>query len=457
MHYDTVIIGAGMSGLAAGCRLAHYEQKVCVLERHTTIGGLNSFYRLNGRNHDVGLHAVTNFTPRGARKGALARLLRQLRIRWDEFELVPQNGSAILFPGRTLRFNNDFEQLESEVAREFPDQIDNFRKLNAAVVSYDDLDYTQPPSSAREFVASHITDPVLVEMIMCPLMFYGCAREHDMDLVQFSIMYQSIFREGLSRPWAGVRVMLKTLVRRYKERGGELRLRAGVQKLDVDNGRVSKIVLDSGEELTADCVISSAGWVETMRMCGQAPPEERMPGQFSFFETASILDKQPGEIGFDWTTAFFSREDKFHWHNPDRLVDVRSGVICSPNNFAYDKPVEEGQIRITVLADYGRWNALDKESYYAAKRQCYDEVIESAAHYIPDYRPSVIATDTFSPTTIRHFTGHDGGTVYGAPRKQYDGCTHLENLFVCGTDQGFVGIIGAMASGLSMANAHCIR
>ena len=60
--YDTIIIGAGMSGLAAGIRLAHYDQKVCVLEKHWTIGGLNSFYRVNGRNYDVGLHAMTNFT-----------------------------------------------------------------------------------------------------------------------------------------------------------------------------------------------------------------------------------------------------------------------------------------------------------------------------------------------------------------------------------------------------------
>jgi len=35
--YDTIIIGAGMSGLAAGIRLAHYDQKVCILERHYTI------------------------------------------------------------------------------------------------------------------------------------------------------------------------------------------------------------------------------------------------------------------------------------------------------------------------------------------------------------------------------------------------------------------------------------
>src|SRR5262245_36567575 len=102
--YDTLIIGAGMSGLAAGIRLAYYNQRVCILERHTTIGGLNSFYRLDHRNHDVGLHAVTNFTPAGARRGPLARLLRQLRFRWEEFALRPQRESAIAFPGARLRF-----------------------------------------------------------------------------------------------------------------------------------------------------------------------------------------------------------------------------------------------------------------------------------------------------------------------------------------------------------------
>jgi phytoene dehydrogenase-like protein len=56
--YDTLIIGAGMSGLAAGIRLAYFDQKVCICERHNTIGGLNSFYRLRGRDFDVGLHAA---------------------------------------------------------------------------------------------------------------------------------------------------------------------------------------------------------------------------------------------------------------------------------------------------------------------------------------------------------------------------------------------------------------
>ena len=97
--YDTIIIGAGMSGLAAGIRAAYFDQRVCILERHTTIGGLNSFYRLGGRDYDVGLHAVTNFTSKGYKRGPLALLLRQLRLRWEDFALAPQIGSSIVFPG----------------------------------------------------------------------------------------------------------------------------------------------------------------------------------------------------------------------------------------------------------------------------------------------------------------------------------------------------------------------
>ncbi len=87
----------------------------------------------------------------------------------------------------------------------------------------------------------------------------------------------------------------------------------------------------------------------------------------------------------------------------------------------------------------------------------YDRSVASAVRFIPDFRSHVIDTDVFTPKTIRRFTSHDNGAVYGAPEKQLDGTTHLENLFLCGTDQGFVGIIGAIVSGISMANMHCLR
>ena len=59
-HYDVVVIGAGMSGLAAGIRLAMFGKRVVILERHNAAGGLNSFYFKEGRKHDVGSVSYTH-------------------------------------------------------------------------------------------------------------------------------------------------------------------------------------------------------------------------------------------------------------------------------------------------------------------------------------------------------------------------------------------------------------
>jgi phytoene dehydrogenase-like protein len=81
----------------------------------------------------------------------------------------------------------------------------------------------------------------------------------------------------------------------------------------------------------------------------------------------------------------------------------------------------------------------------------------SAARFIPDFRSAVVETDMFTPLTIQRFTGHANGAIYGSTRKSRNGTTHLKNLFICGNDQGFVGIVGAIISGISIANQHLLK
>jgi phytoene dehydrogenase-like protein len=461
-NYDTLIIGAGMSGLAAGIRLAYFDQKVCICERHSTIGGLNSFYRLRGRDFDVGLHAVTNFTPKGAKKGPLAVLLRQLRMAWDDLALAPQIGSAVAFPGIELKFNNDPKYFQSEVERLFPQQRDNFQRLLDKIAGYDDLNAEMFTLSSRQILDETITDPLLVEMLLCPLMWYGNAREDDMDWGQFSIMFRAIFLEGMARPFRGVRLILKNLVRKFRELGGELKLRSGISRIHVDGERAAGVVLDNGQELQANVILSSAGVVETLRLCDDlSTAEPARAGQLSFVETVSVLDRSPQAMGYDRTIVFFNDSTKFHWQRPrNQLIDQRTGVICSPNNFRYapdDGELPDNMIRITALADFDLWQQLPPDKYTIEKLRGYDQVLASAVRFVPDFRSHVIDTDMFTPTTIRRFTWHDNGAVYGAPDKRLDGQTHLKNLFLCGTDQGYVGIIGSIISGISMANRHCLQ
>lgn len=282
-----------------------------------------------------------------------------------------------------------------------------------------------------------------------------------MDWGQFCIMFRSIFLEGFARPFKGVRLILKNLVRRFRELGGQLKLRSGVAKLHVDGQHVASVELENGQVLTAKRILSSAGAIETLRLCDHLTVEQaKTAGQMSFIESISVLDCQPSKLGFDKTIVFFNDSERFHWERcRDGLCDVRTGVICSPNNYEYTAEqgnLDAGFIRLTTIADPDRWSSLDEVEYQKQKYRWYDASVASSVRFIPDFRRRVIETDVFTPKTIRRFTSHDNGAVYGAPEKKLDGTTHLNNLFLCGTDQGFVGIVGAIVSGISMANRHCL-
>jgi phytoene dehydrogenase-like protein len=459
MNYDVLIIGAGMSGLAAGIRLAYYDKKVCVLEKHHRVGGLNSFYSRDGHKFDVGLHAMTNYVPRGTKSTPLPKLLRQLKLKAEDFALCQQRISAIKFPEKTIRFNNDVDFFIQEVADNFPAQADNFRKLLITISEYDALALDAEPIPAREVIGSIISDPLLIDMLLCPLMYYGNAKENDMEFGQFVIMFSSIFCEGFARPQSGVRQILDVLVKKYRDNGGELRLKCGVKSIQVDNGRAMSILLDNGEMLTADKIISSAGYVETMRLLSDHDPARvnHDVGQLSFVEFIMVLDKEPAKMGYDTTITFFNNSDRFHYRKPDDLVDISSGVICCPNNFHFESPLPEAMLRVTNMANFDQWNKLGQEEYKAQKAACLETTLKEVVKFVPDFRESIVYTDVFTPKTIHRFTGHLNGAVYGTPNKIKTGSTHLDNLFICGTDQGFLGIIGAMLSGISMANLHVLQ
>src|SRR5688572_22503530 len=401
-HYDVAIIGGGISGLAAGIRLAHFGKRVCIFERHNVVGGLNSFYSIAGRKFDVGLHAMTNFVRPGVKGTPLTKLLRQLRIDRDEFALCEQKQSRVAFGPRgetSLRFTNHFAVLESEVAAKFPAQSDGFRRLLETVRSFDDVALDAKPLSAREVVRQHITDALLEDMLFCPIMYYGSATERDMEFGQFVIMFKALFLEGFARPFEGVRLVLRVLLEKYRAAGGERRMKCGVKRIVAREGRARALVLDDGTEITADHIISSIGAPETERLFKSQrvtsdplqPVADQgefklQPGRLSFVETICVLNRQPAELGWgDDTIIFFNDSSHFDYARPDAAVDPRSGVICIPNNFDYGhgRALPEGIVRVTCLANYDRWLGLAEEEYAAEKKRWFDTVQQSAKRFLP--------------------------------------------------------------------------
>lgn len=489
-HWDVIVIGAGMSGLGAGIRLAMAGKKVLLLEQHNSVGGLNGFYVKDKILYDVGLHAMTNFVPAGSRGHPLTKLCRQLRIPYEAFKLEQQRQSRIQFPDVALTFNNHFPFLVENIRQHFPKQIDGFLKLDAAVESTPDTALDGSDFiSARNQMRTFINDQLLTEMLLLPLFYYGSAHTNDLDWRQFAILYKAIYKEGFARPKCGVRTICRLLVDRYRTCGGVLELKTAVRSILLNGSRAVGVELASGEILHATQILSSVGYRETQVLCGKAVEGE--PSRLSFAETITTYEATPEACGWNDTITFFNTFERVAYEPTETLLDLRSGVICIPENYGDHAPdgsfstsvfepmvsdkfrqnpavpssampfqstTQRLTLRTTHLAGYDAWKNLSPEVYREQKKACLNASRVCAFNILRGQSPkTVLAEDMFTPLTVERFTGHINGAIYGSTKKFRDGRIGYENLFLCGTDQGFLGIVGALLSGISMANYHCLK
>ncbi|MBI1382829.1 MAG: FAD-binding protein [Planctomycetaceae bacterium] len=467
MRYDTLVIGAGFSGLAAGIRAAMFGRRVLVLERHYLWGGLNSFYKRKGRLFDTGLHALTNCGLRGAKGTPLGRLLRQLRIHPDQLQLLPQGYSELRLADLCLRFSNDPELWLENVTRAFRKQADRFLELHRTVGSLDIDRIEDPAASARAKVEAQLGDPELADVVLMAPTFYGSAREGDIDWDQFVMLYRAIFHDGLAQPEGGVRPLLQLFLNRLAECGGELRRKAGVERLLVRDGRVYGVRLEDGEEIEAEHVLSSAGWVETMGLLGpelgaaHLRPEDR--ATMTILETISVLDRPPKDIPgpnpLAAATVFFADEQRFAYGAPKDLCSATHGVLSVPSNFAAPAsgPTAEPTLRATLMAHPEAWHTLPPERYGDEKQRWSERALDLVARLYGDPRPYEVYRDVFTPRTITKYTGHDRGAIYGSPTKHRGGATPFAGLYLIGADQGMAGIVGAGLSGATIVNLHVLN
>ncbi len=459
MKYDAIVIGAGMSGLAAGIRLAMFDKKVLILEKHSIPGGLNSYYQRRNfdkggvRQFDVGLHALTNFIKKGEKGKPFSKLLKQLRLSYDDFKLCPQTHSKILFPGVELKFSNEFELLLSEISEKFPGEIDHFLKLTDKVRSFNELDLSITYSSSRAVLKEFIKDELLIEMILCPLLIYGSAWEDDMDFAQFVIMFKSLYFEGFGRPEGGVRTILSLLMKKINDLNADIRFKTAVSKILVNDSGEAFGVIANGEEFYAPVILSSIGYPETVRLTPEVASTPRI-GAMTFMESIFILDKKIPLHQNDSTIIFYNNSNKYAYRPADHFFDSSSAVICFPDNYESQNKEGEGTVRMTFMANYSQWRELDKSSYESMKNKVGESSLELMKKLIPAFDGKVLFQDIFSPMTIERYTWHLNGTVYGSIDKTRDGRTPFKNLYIIGTDQGFLGIVGSMLSGISMANLH---
>ncbi len=462
MKIPYLILGGGLSGLAAGIRLSRYLEDVHIFEKHSRCGGLNSFYTRGRYLLETGLHAFTNYVDPSEKKAPLNTLFRQLKFSRNNFITYPQLQSKILFKDQeSLAFSNTIETLAGDIKEKFPKSFEGFQKL-IRFMEARDYSCILPFSSARDILSHFISSPLLVEMLLCPLLYYGSSTSHDMHIRQFNIMFRSIYLEGLFRPDQTIKEFLDMLVTRFVENGGKLHLSTEVTRI-LHNGRKAHgVELTNGDIIECDYILSTVGNTETKLLLDGRSTESQENGKeerLSFLENIFVFNsKTPIQEYSENTIVYYNTSPTLRFSIPTTPVDFTSGTICFPAHFHGRPETSHFEIRSTHLANYQIWKDFlkDKRTYNEQKSLVREQSFESIQSLLGPYPHSPVFEDTFTPTTIERYTGKKMGAVYGSSNKIHDGDIGFDNLYLAGTDQGFQGIVGSMLSGVTMVNNHLL-
>jgi phytoene dehydrogenase-like protein len=280
-----------------------------------------------------------------------------------------------------------------------------------------------------------------------------------MDLSQFAIMFRSIFQEGMFRPGGSIKTLLDRLLDHYRGLGGSIRTSAGVREILHDGRKVQGVVLTTGETIHCGSILSTIGLDETLALLHR-PPLSSDSTRLGFVETIYQIQTCRGPtLPTDRTIIFFNNSESFRYRRPDQAVDFSSGVICLPSNFAGLQATTTKEVRSTHLASYEQWQtiAADRQAYESLKTQTAERSRLVLEDIVGNFGQAIVFQDTFTPLTIERYTAKKEGAIYGNPQKIKDGDLGYDNLFLAGTDQGFLGIVGSMLSGVSMVNQHILN
>ena len=277
-----VVIGSGFGGLAAAVRLGARGYRVTVLEKLDAPGGRAYVHRQDGFTFDAGPTVITApfmFEELWALCGRrmaddidLRPVAPYYRVRFDD--------------GECFDYSGDAEAMRAEVARFSPGDVagyERFLKASEAIfkVGFEKLGHV--PFDSWADMARVLPDLLKLEGYRT---VYSLACKHVKDArLRVVLTFQSLLVGGnpfsttsvycliafLERCWGvhfpmgGTGSLVKGLVSLIEGQGGAVRCNRGVAQITVKNGAANGVLLESGEAIAADVVVSNADSAWTYR------------------------------------------------------------------------------------------------------------------------------------------------------------------------------------------------
>ncbi|MEM1303903.1 MAG: phytoene desaturase family protein, partial [Planctomycetota bacterium] len=286
----TVVVGAGLGGLAAACTLAARGHKVTLLERSGWLGGKAAQHHENGYRFDMG---PTILTVPSVLKRIFGEAGVDMNERLDLVELDPQwrcffeDGSVLDLTANHAAMRENLNAFTNnprvadgyekfittskrlhEISDRFffwksvggiGDTMDLGSTFNAATLG--DLLALRMGRTVAGTVRSHVPDERVAQMIDHFTQYVGSSPDAS-PAVLCSIAHMQT-SEGVWYPIGGTRAVPEALTKLAEELGVDARTDTTVSRILVEGGHVTGVETADGERFEADAVVSNSDSVFT--------------------------------------------------------------------------------------------------------------------------------------------------------------------------------------------------
>ncbi len=499
-QFDAIVIGSGIGGLACACALTRCGLKVLVLERHFTAGGLTQTFSREGFTWAVGLHYLGDMG-----EGDSARKIMDW-LSGGALRFAPSGPvyDTVHLPGGfEFQFARPEAALVVELKERFPasqGEIDAFFDAlsHAERAGRHLFEQRAMPSllgkATRLLYHGEIdrwwgrtTEAVLREMISDPRLRAVLAAQrgdYGPDPRESSFGLHAVimrhYMQGAYFPIGGADAIAQTLVPVIEAGGGEVRTRAPVAEIVIENDSVAGVRLKSGIELRCPRVFSDAGAHNTVNRLLPAPlresewareinalrPSACHIGLYLGFE--GDIHSRGATASNHWFYESLDIADGL-WHDPAQQSSAPALYVSFPS---LKGPTSEkrSQRHTAELVAFTDWDAFSRwegtslgrrpADYQTLKATITRHLTAQFARHFPALEPLVVYSELSTPLSTVAFTGAEQGGVYGlepSPRRFLStglrARTPVPGLYLTGQDVGSAGIAGAMMGGMLAAAA----
>lgn len=497
-HFDSIIIGSGVGGLATAICLARAGQKVLVLEQHYVPGGWSHSFTLGGQRFSPGVHYV-GLLDEGQ---STNELYKGLGIANDMvFFRMNRNGyEHCLINGETIHIPIGLDRFKKSLFKRFPAEEKNIIKYLTLVENVNRELQLMPklkgwwqkitvPFRTKNFgkfalfplkkvIDWHIKDPLLKAVLNIQCGDHGLAPQRACFPVHCSVMYH--YFDGGFYPMGGGSGIIKAMTNGLKKNGGEVRVKQSVRRILVENNTAIGVELADGQKITANNIVSNADPSATyLKMVGKEYLSKKLIKRLAstkYSITTLILfltlDMDVTQANIDSGNVWMMKDENLDGHFEELMNHNSEEGEEFPALFLScttlkDPSSYNGRYHNFECVTYANYENLksfnNQEDYHSGAYKIYKEKIISKfmnniEKIIPGAKKHIVQVELGTPKTNEFYINSTKGNIYGTEKtlKQvgpfaYKNKSEIKNLFLCGASTMSHGVGGATHSGVATA------